>query len=34
VSVAFDGGRAFFRSVPAAHRMMGYRTLHYELVPG
>jgi hypothetical protein len=48
VSVAFDGGRAFFRSralgrrhrilqailVPVAHRMMGYRTLHYELVPG
>ena len=20
--------------VPAAHRMMGYRTLHYELIPG
>jgi len=20
--------------VPTAHRMMGYRTLHYELIPG
>ena len=20
--------------VPIAHRMMGYRTLHYELIPG
>jgi hypothetical protein len=40
VSIAFDRDRAFFRSfdralqgimVPFFHRLMRYRTMHYEL---
>jgi hypothetical protein len=35
VSIAFDGGRALFRTYDRAyaHRLRGYRTLHYELRP-